>query len=260
MAIYRNVSLTFWTDNKVTDDFTSKDKYFFLYLLTNQHTNIIGCYEVTTKQMAYDLGMKINEVEELIDRMQNIHKTIIYSKQTKEMFIKNWYRYNWTKSSKLQKPIIENIKKIKDLELKKLLKEIGYQYGIDTSCIYTTDTVSVTVTDTDINNLYKFIEEECKYILTGIPIEINTIKLWHEKNIDRKVLKFAFEEARRKNKQDINFINGIVKNVLEKLEENKKKEKPVPEWLGKEIKRDEVKLTDEERRELEDIKRKLGAT
>ena len=255
MAVYRNISLTFWTDNKVTDDFTSKDKYFFLYLLTNPHTNIIGCYEISLKQMSNELDIKINEVEELIDRMQTIHKTIIYSKQTKEMFIKNWYRYNWTKSSKLQKPIIENIKKIKDLELKKLLKEIGYQYGIDTTCINTTDTVtdtvSVTVTDTDINNLYKFIEEECKYILTGTPIEINTIQLWSDKKIDRNIIKYAFGEAKRKNVKDINFINGIIRNVLEKLEKKKQVKEPVPAWFGKEITKTEA--TVDERKQMEEL-------
>lgn len=253
MAIYRNVSLTFWTDNKVTDDFTSKDKYFFLYLLTNPYTNIIGCYEISMKQMSNELGMKINEVEELIDRMQNIHKTIIYSKQTKEMFIRNWYRYNWTKSSKLQKPIIENIKKIKDLELKKLLKEIGYQYGIDTSCIYITDTVTDTDSVTDIKSLYKFIEEECKYILTGIPIEFNTIKLWFDNKVDRKILKYAFDEAKRKNVRDINFINGIVRNVLEKLKEKKQVKEPVPEWFNKQIEKKEV--NEDERQEMEELLR-----
>ncbi len=253
MAIYRNVSLTFWTDNKVSDDFTSKDKYLFLYLLTNQHTNIIGCYEVSMKQIANDTGLKEKEVEQLIDRMQNIHKTIIYSKQTKEMFIKNWHRYNWTRSSKLHKPIIESIKKIKDLELKKLIKEIGYQYGIDTSCIDTTDTVSVTVTDTDnINNLYNFITKECNYILTGIPIELNTINLWLEKKVDKRIIKFAFEEAKRRNIKDINYINKIITNVLAEQEKQKvKTDKPLPEWLDKEIKKTEV--SQEQKQAMEEI-------
>ena len=80
MAIYRNISLTFWTDNKVSDDFTSKDKYFFLYLLTNPHTNIIGCYEISIRQMSIEMGLNIKEIEELVDRAQTIHKTILYSK------------------------------------------------------------------------------------------------------------------------------------------------------------------------------------
>ena len=45
MAIFRNVNMSFWTDTKIADDFTPEDKYFMLYALTNQYTNIIGCYE-----------------------------------------------------------------------------------------------------------------------------------------------------------------------------------------------------------------------
>ena len=42
MAIYRNVHISFWTDAKVADEMTPEDKYFFLYLLTNPHGNILG--------------------------------------------------------------------------------------------------------------------------------------------------------------------------------------------------------------------------
>ena len=56
MAIYRNVQLSFWTDNKILDDFTPEDKYFYLYLLTNPHTNICGCYEISYKSMSDDTG------------------------------------------------------------------------------------------------------------------------------------------------------------------------------------------------------------
>ena len=31
MAIYRNVSLSFWEDIKIVDDFTPEDRYFYLY-------------------------------------------------------------------------------------------------------------------------------------------------------------------------------------------------------------------------------------
>ena len=56
MAIYRTVSMSFWTDNKVTDDFTPEDRYFYLYLFTNPHTNLCGCYEISIKQIANEMG------------------------------------------------------------------------------------------------------------------------------------------------------------------------------------------------------------
>ena len=54
MASYRSVYTTFWTDTKVSDDFTPEDKYFMLYCLTNNYTNLCGCYEISIKQMAID--------------------------------------------------------------------------------------------------------------------------------------------------------------------------------------------------------------
>ena len=52
MASYRNISMDFWTDSKVVDDFTPEDRYIYLYCMTNPHTNLCGCYEVSIKQIA----------------------------------------------------------------------------------------------------------------------------------------------------------------------------------------------------------------
>ena len=65
MAIFRNVNMSFWTDTKVTDDYTPEDKYFMLYALTNNYTNIIGCYEISIKQMSNDLGYTKDVIENL---------------------------------------------------------------------------------------------------------------------------------------------------------------------------------------------------
>lgn len=124
MAIYRSVHISFWTDVKVSDDFTPEDKYFMLYCLTNSYTNLCGCYEISIKQMSRDLGYNTETIEKLIDRFSNIHKVIFYNKENKELFIKNWYKYNWTKSSKLDKPLLNEIKNIKTEDFKMQLIEI----------------------------------------------------------------------------------------------------------------------------------------
>lgn len=100
MAVYRNVQLSFWTDNKVEDDFTPEDKYFYLYLLTNPQTNICGCYEVSWSQLTNQTGYNKDTVMRLIDRFENVHEMIKFNKDTKEMLILNWYKYNWSKSEK----------------------------------------------------------------------------------------------------------------------------------------------------------------
>lgn len=158
MAIYRNIHITFWSDAKIVDDFTPEDKYFMLYCLTNNCTNLCGCYEISKKQMARDLGYNEETIKNLLNRFSNIHKIIYYNEDNKEIFIKNWYKYNWTKSEKLDKPLLEEIKNIKTIDFKAFLADlynkrdtvsIPYIYPMDTTV---TDTVTVTVSDTVSDN------------------------------------------------------------------------------------------------------------
>ena len=173
MAIYRNVQLSFWTDNKVEDDFTPEDKYFYLYLLTNPQTNICGCYEVSYKQMCNQTGYNKDTIERLLNRFENIHNMIRYSKDTKEILILNWHKYNWSTSSKVITGIESVAKHIKHKEFKDYIymvldakkngTDIEYQYSIETS-VSDTDSVSDpdTVTDSDIcKNVIDYLNMVC---------------------------------------------------------------------------------------------------
>lgn len=163
MAIYRNVHISFWEDTKVIDEMTPEDRYFMLYLLTNPHTNLIGCYEISFRQISNEVGYTAEQVENLINRMQNNHKIILYSKETKEILIKNWYKYNWTRSDKLLKAVEESIKYVKNKKMLEMLMNTVKVYSTDTVSIpygYPMDTSDTdTVTDTvSINkNRSKFI-------------------------------------------------------------------------------------------------------
>ena len=201
MAIYRNISLSFWEDNKVVDDFTPEDRYFYLYLLTNPHTNLIGCYEISIRQMSHETGYSQKIVEKLLDRMENLHNVIIYSRETKEIYIKNWCKYNWTKSEKLLKNV-ENVSKyIKNETLKEEMTKkieiykkdrvsIPYPYPMDTS-------VSVSVSDFNINSF------------------INNNNLLINNNILKKLFK-EYIKLRETN----NFIisETVAKRLISKLE------------------------------------------
>ena len=181
MAIYRNISTTFWTDSKVADDFTADDKYIYLYLFTNPHSNLCGCYEVSYKQIAYEAGISVDKAKKLIYRLQNDFNVIRYDGKTKEVLILNWHKYNWTKSEKFRKPLLKEIEKVKSPAFRTFLfkayngeldtvsangrypidtvseiedtvsaEEIHEEYPIDTTVTVTvTDTDTVSVTDTD---------------------------------------------------------------------------------------------------------------
>lgn len=257
MATYRSVYITFWSDTKVCDDFTPEDKYFMLYCLTNKYTNLCGCYEISKKQMSLDLGYNIETIDKLLERFSKIHNIIFYNNQNKEIYIKNWYKYNWTSSSKLDKPLLEEIKKIKTDIFKKEIADvynardtvsIPYIYPMDIEQIPYGYNCTVTVSDTesvidsDINKLK--IDKEQKEIIKYYEENIGLITpvtaellLDYLKDMDFKLILEAIKIATLANKRNGRYINGILKdwnnkgykNLLdlenEKQEKKTKKEK-----------------------------------
>ena len=139
MATYRTVHLSFWTDTKVDEDFTPEDKYFYLYLLTNPHTNICGCYEISVKQMSRETGYNEDTIKRLLNRMEREHHVILYDKQTKEVLILNWGKYNWCNSPKTRAGAEKSATHIKNPQFKELVLtaiadtlSIPYPYPMDT--------------------------------------------------------------------------------------------------------------------------------
>lgn len=151
MALYRMISTSFWTDSKVIDDFTPEDRYFYLYLFTNPHTTICGCYEISLKQIASETGYALEVVQNLVNRFRDVHKVIGYSRETKEILLLNWYKYNWSDSDRLRRAVAREVNDIKCPKFKEYLEDI--LNGIDTVSEFTdtlsenSDTVSET-TDT----------------------------------------------------------------------------------------------------------------
>ena len=165
MAIYRNVQLSFWTDNKVEDDFTPEDKFFYLYLLTNPQTNICGCYEVSYNQMCNQTGYNKDTIDRLLDRFENVHKMIKYSKDTKEILILNWHKYNWSTSKDTIKGVLKVAEHIKYKPFKDYVKSTltgNVTPPKDTleASVSDADTVSDSVSDT-VKNIISYLNTVC---------------------------------------------------------------------------------------------------
>lgn len=132
MATYQKIQKSFWTDPKVDDNFTPEDKYFYLYLLTNPHGNMCGCYEISMNQMKRETGYLDDTVRKLIERMQNVHRVIRYDPKTNEILLLNWFRYNWSNSPKVTKPILDDINLVKNQAFREYLTKL-YNCGIEKS-------------------------------------------------------------------------------------------------------------------------------
>lgn len=155
MAIYRNVHLSFWTDRKVEEEFTPEDKYFYLYLFTNPHTNLCGCYELGIRQAVRETGYNEDTVLRLIKRFEEVHNVISYCRETSEVLIINWHKYNWTKSSDFLKGLFKQIYEVKSTDFRQYLLDLAdgrgtvYRRSIDGRGTTVTDTVLI---NNNINN------------------------------------------------------------------------------------------------------------
>lgn len=118
MAIKRIVSTEFWTDSKVVDLFSPEDKYFMLYLLTNPHTTQLGIYKLNEKIAAFEIGYSVESVKVLLERFETKYELIKFSKDTKEVAIKNFLKHSIVKGGKpVEDLLVKEINFVKDKSL-----------------------------------------------------------------------------------------------------------------------------------------------
>lgn len=231
MAIFRCVSPNFWSDPKVDDDFTPEDKYFYLYLLTNPHTTLSGCYELGKRQASRELGYNEETVDRLIHRMETVHNVIRYDKATKEILLLNWHKYNWSKSPKCLKGVEYSLQNIKSDAFRKYCADtlsIQYRYSIDTT-VSVTATVTEPITETviypnrdSLNNskekdpavdadLARIIQRY-EEVAGGFPRSaLEKLQSWRE-IFSTEMILLAIDRAVEANKRYWAYVNGILAN------------------------------------------------
>lgn len=110
--------------------------------------------------MARETGYNEDTVKHLVNRLETVHNVIRYSKNTKELLLLNWWKYNWTESDKLRKGVKSSAEVVKSVEFRKYIDsvlegDIPPIYPMDTVSIpsqypvHTSVTVTDSVTDTD---------------------------------------------------------------------------------------------------------------
>ena len=124
MAAFRKISVTFWSDSFV-GELTPEQKYFYLYLMTNDKTTQCGIYETSIRKMSFDTGYNQETVLKLIAFFEEQNK-IRFSKETNEIALLNWVRYNDSTSPKVTACVEKELLKVKNRVL------IEYLYSIDT--------------------------------------------------------------------------------------------------------------------------------
>jgi hypothetical protein len=134
--LYRQIKICFWSDPNIVDSFSPEDKLLYLYLMTNEYTNLCGIYEISLKQIAFDTGYSQETIKAILDRFQGHLKRIRYNPETHEMAILNWPKYNYPEkiSDNRFVCIMNEFKGVKD---KSLIAEILKQANKDIRAAFT---------------------------------------------------------------------------------------------------------------------------
>lgn len=122
MGIKRVVDVDFWRDDKVAEEYTPEERYFFLYLLTNPNTKQCGIYHLPIRTISYETGYSVEVIRKLLDKFQNNYKNIVYSYDTNEIAILNFLKHSIVKGGK---PVEDCLRKeLEEVKDKSLIKEV----------------------------------------------------------------------------------------------------------------------------------------
>lgn len=73
MSKLRSVSTSFWSDPFI-EDLTPNEKLLFLYLISNDKTNMLGIYEVSIKKISFDTGLNKDVIEKALKEFERLSK------------------------------------------------------------------------------------------------------------------------------------------------------------------------------------------
>lgn len=112
MATFRFLQTGFWRDDYFSE-ISPEDKYFYIYLLTNEMCTQCGIYTLVPKFAALELGYSVDTVKALINRFVDYGK-IFYNEEKCEVMIINWYKYNINVNNRNSRICINScLKKVK---------------------------------------------------------------------------------------------------------------------------------------------------
>ena len=73
MSKLRSVSTAFWSDPFI-EELTPSQKLLFLYLITNEKTNMLGIYESSIKKISFETGIKKDDIEKALKEFERLKK------------------------------------------------------------------------------------------------------------------------------------------------------------------------------------------
>lgn len=124
MAKERLINTKFWNDGWIRE-LSPLQRYLFFYLLTNEHTNISGIYELPLSTMEYETSLSEKDLKVILSKLQ----PKIYYKDG-WMIITNFLKHQHLNSETVLAGIQKQISDAPQTVIEHA-QSIGYGYGMD---------------------------------------------------------------------------------------------------------------------------------
>lgn len=131
MAKQRYINTKFWSDNYIVK-LDPIEKLLFLYLMTNEKTNIAGLYELPAKIMSFETGIESTLLEAMLLRFERDDKIFFYNGW---VFLKNFLKHQNVTSAQVQKGIENEMKTIPKEIFEHFDKKCNIKGIFNTLCI-----------------------------------------------------------------------------------------------------------------------------
>lgn len=73
MAKLRSISTAIWSDPFI-EELTPQQKLLFIYLITNEKTNMLGVYEVSNRKISFETGISVEDINKAFERFETLSK------------------------------------------------------------------------------------------------------------------------------------------------------------------------------------------
>ena len=124
MAQKRYISTSFWDDSWVIE-LEPKQKFLYMYLLTNTLTEISGVYKISKRRIQFDTGLTLSEITTSLELFECNKKAILFGEY---MILPKWPKHqDGDKNVKVKKGIENLLKSLSGEVLAKLI-EVDYSW------------------------------------------------------------------------------------------------------------------------------------
>lgn len=128
MSKLRSISTSFWSDPFI-EDLSPEEKLLFIYLVTNEKTNMLGIYEASISKMAFETGIEKEMVLKALEGFERLNKV---SYQNNYVILTNYLKHQKFNTNMMKSAIdayneLPNNLKIKGLKVSKDNPSEGFE-------------------------------------------------------------------------------------------------------------------------------------